>query len=146
MQVLGGREQVKAYVNFCRFRDLGPEAEWVDGTGLPKTMRELAMAHRIRWPHQTCSNKAGHADRVRQRFAHLLYVNRIEGEAPNRTLVLHAAWPGRRVLQRETWGLVRPASSVKHRTKTVEERGGMGPSTYARFAEITPGRAITQQG
>ena len=46
----------------------------------------MAKGYRIRWPHDCFAAKVNHANNIRQRFAHFLFVSGITGERPNRTL------------------------------------------------------------
>jgi hypothetical protein len=87
LQVIGGWEQLKATVNMYRFLEAGPDSEWPGETNLPAAMNKLAKEYRIRWPHDRFAAKVNHANNIRQRFAHFLYVSSILGdEPPNRTL------------------------------------------------------------
>jgi hypothetical protein len=87
LQVIGGWEQLKATVNMYRFLEAGPDSEWPGEKNLPAAMNKLAKEYRIRWPHDRFAAKVNHANNIRQRFAHFLYVSSILGdEPPNRTL------------------------------------------------------------
>jgi hypothetical protein len=86
LQVIGGWELVRAYVNFSSFTEAGPEREWAGAKSLAKAMRQSAEDARVRYPHDEWSTVADEVNRVRQRFAHFLYINDITGEYPNRTL------------------------------------------------------------
>ena len=87
LQVLGGWEQLKAAVNMYQFLEAGPGAEWPGQENLPAAMNKLAKEYRIRWPHDRFAAAVDHADKIRQRLAHLFYVSGVVGdEPPNRTL------------------------------------------------------------
>lgn len=49
--VIGGWAMVRAQVNFNGFTDAGPDAEWAGSDKLADTLREMAVALRIRHPH-----------------------------------------------------------------------------------------------
>ena len=88
LQVVGGWEQLIAAVNAQQFMDAGPGADWQsDDKKLPATMNKLAKKYRIRWPHDRFAAKVNHANKIRQRFAHFLYISSVLGdEPPTRTL------------------------------------------------------------
>ncbi len=46
----------------------------------------MAIARRIRHPHQEWARACEDVRRVRHKFAHMLYLNETEGDRPNRTL------------------------------------------------------------
>jgi hypothetical protein len=86
LQVVGGWEQVRAQVNFNSFTEAGPGAEWAGSDRLAATLRELALAARIRHPHQEWARVANEVNDVRRKFAHMLSLDETEGEYPYRTL------------------------------------------------------------
>lgn len=86
LTVLGGWELVRAQVNFNSFTDAGPDAEWPGSDKLAKTLREIAVAARVRHPHDQWARVANEVSSVRHKFGHMLYLDEIEGEIPYRTL------------------------------------------------------------
>lgn len=86
LTVIGGWELVRAQVNFNSFTDAGPDAEWARSDKLVKTLREMAVNLRIRHPHDQWSRLATEVSNVRHKFGHMLYLEDVEGEIPNRTL------------------------------------------------------------
>jgi hypothetical protein len=86
LTVIGGWELVRAQVNFNSFTDAGPDAEWAGSDKLAKTLREMAVSLRIRHPHDQWSRLATEVSNVRHKFGHMLYLEDVEGEMPNRTL------------------------------------------------------------
>ena len=88
LKVLGGWEQVRAWVNFSSFTEAGPDAEWAGSDKLAATLRRLALTARIRHPDDEWARVANEVNRVRRKFAHMLYLDETEGECPHRTLHL----------------------------------------------------------
>lgn len=86
LTVVGGWEMVRAQVNFNSFTDAGPDAEWAGSDKLAKTLREMAVALRIRHPHDEWARVATEVSTVRHKFGHMLYLGDVEGEYPHRTL------------------------------------------------------------
>ncbi|OBJ15183.1 hypothetical protein A5622_27625 [Mycobacterium sp. 1245801.1] len=86
LTVIGGWEMVRAQVNFNSFTDAGPDAEWAGSDKLAKTLREMALAARIRHPHDQWARVADEVSKVRHKFGHLLHLDEIEGVYPKRTL------------------------------------------------------------
>ena len=77
---------MRAQVNFNSFTNAGPDAEWAGSEKLAATLREMAVAARIRHPHDEWARVANEVNRVRQKFAHILHLDETEGECPHRTL------------------------------------------------------------
>lgn len=77
---------VRAQVNFNSFTDAGPDAEWAGADTLTKALREMAVAARIRHPHDQWARVANEVSKVRHKFGHMLHLDEIEGEIPHRTL------------------------------------------------------------
>lgn len=86
LTVIGGWELVRAQVNFNSFTDAGPDAEWAGSDRLAKTLRELAVSLRVRHPHDQWARASREVSNVRHKFGHMLYLEDVEGEMPNRTL------------------------------------------------------------
>lgn len=86
LTVIGGWEMVRAQVNFNSFTDAGPDAEWAGSDKLAKALREMAVALRIRHPHDEWARVATEVSTVRHKFGHMLYLGDVEGEYPHRTL------------------------------------------------------------
>jgi hypothetical protein len=86
--VIGGWENLIGYVNFTRFHAAGHGADPLDEEKLPKAMREVANAARVRWPHAGWAAACTKAKMARHTVAHMLYILSITGEFPNRTMTI----------------------------------------------------------
>lgn len=127
LQMIGGWEQVRAQVNFNSFTDAGPDAEWAGSDKLAKTLREMAIAARIRHPHDEWARVADEVSKVRHKFGHMLHVDETEGEYPHRTL--HFTRLGGEGEQRRrrgdslglSWRPDEWAQQVRHRDSVTEQ-------------------------
>lgn len=86
LRVIGGWENLLGEVNFTRFHCAGHQAGPLDQERLPKAMREVADALRVRWPHDQWANMATKAKFGRDMLAHMLYVKSVTGERPERVM------------------------------------------------------------
>jgi len=86
LRVIGGWENLLAEVNFTRFHAAGFDAGPLEREKLPKGMRQVADAARVRWPHQQWAAMAAKAELARHELAHMLYIDSVTGEMPERTI------------------------------------------------------------
>ena len=127
LKVIGGWEMVRAQVNFNSFTDAGPDAEWAGSDKLAKSLRDMAVALRIRYPHDEWARVATEVSNVRHKFGHMLYLGDIEGEYPHRTL--HFTRLGAEGEQRRgrgdslglSWRDDEWAQQARHRDSVTEE-------------------------
>src|SRR6476620_2841055 len=73
LRVIGGWENLVGYVNFTRFHAAGHGAAPLDQEKLPKAIREVADAARVRWPHAAWADAWTKAKLARHTVAHMLY-------------------------------------------------------------------------
>jgi hypothetical protein len=96
LRVIGGWENLVGYVNFTRFHAAGHGADPLDEEKLPKAMREVADAARVRWPHEGWAATYADSRVARHTVAHMLYILSITGEFPNRTMnIVRLGAPGK---------------------------------------------------
>jgi hypothetical protein len=86
LRVIGGWENLVAEVNFTRFHAAGYAAGPLDQERIAKAMRSLADDSGVRWPHDEWSTWAARAKFARDMLAHMLYIESVTGERPNRAL------------------------------------------------------------
>jgi hypothetical protein len=124
LQIIGGWEQVTAAITWQRFHVAGKDGEpLTEAKKLAKVAREMADEVGVRWPHQHFGAALKHAQDTRSTLAHLLYVECISGERPDRTMrIMRLGKPGEpRQLTRglewldETWSM-----QTRHRADILE--------------------------
>jgi hypothetical protein len=150
LTVLGGWEMVRAQVNFNSFTDAGPDAEWAGADKLAKTLREMAIAARIRHPHDQWARVANEVSNVRHKFGHMLYLDEIEGEIPHRTL--HFTRLGGEGEQRRgrgdslglSWRNDEWAQQVRHRDSVTEQE--LSQALEKEYWLIQVSRAVRHLG
>jgi hypothetical protein len=86
LRVIGGWENFLGVVNFTRFNAAGPGAGPLPKEEVAKAMREVADALRVRWPHQEWAATVAKAKLARHELAHMLYIDLVTGEIPDRTI------------------------------------------------------------
>ncbi|WP_330186001.1 hypothetical protein OHB26_39500 (plasmid) [Nocardia sp. NBC_01503] len=87
LQVIGCWELVVSEVNAVYFHAAGPDAQPADARKLAATIRKAAEIYHIRWPHDRWANAVEQVSKgARHRLAHLLYVDEVTGERPDRTM------------------------------------------------------------
>ena len=95
LRVIGGWTNLLGEVNFTRFHVAGYSAGPLKEDKLPKVMRKVADAARVRWPHQQWAAAAAKAELARHELAHMLYIFSVTGEMPDRTInVVRLGEPG----------------------------------------------------
>ena len=95
LRVIGGWENLLGEVNFTRFHAAGYSAGRLDQERLPRAMRDVADAARVRWPHGQWATTAVIAKSARDKLAHMLYISSISGEMPHRTMnIVRLGRPG----------------------------------------------------
>lgn len=88
LRVIGGWENFLGTVNFTRFHVAGYGAGPLPREELAKGMREVADRLHVRWPHQGWSATAAKAKLARHELAHMLYILRVDGVMPRRTIYI----------------------------------------------------------
>jgi hypothetical protein len=98
LKVLGGWETLKADVNWAYYHSAGPGGKSMKQRGLPAKINQVAKTYNVRWPHDNWSTTCNKADKLRQKFAHLLHVYKVDNDSPppNRKLAfMRLGRPGR---------------------------------------------------
>lgn len=81
--MLGGWEVLKSDVNWAHFHSVGRDGPPAKSEKLPATIREVAAAYNVRWPHDEWAAACVQAGDVRHRLAHLLYVTKVDNDSPS---------------------------------------------------------------
>ncbi|WP_280466828.1 hypothetical protein [Nocardia cyriacigeorgica] len=86
--VVGCWQSLVAEVNFMYFHAVGPGAPALGEKKLPSTIRRVAQIYQVRWPHDEWSAAVDRVRTMRNKFAHLLYIDSITGVEPHRTMTI----------------------------------------------------------
>jgi hypothetical protein len=125
LRVIGGWENLVGDVNFTRFHAAGHGASPPDEEKLPKAMREVADAARVRWPHAGWAATHTEAKTARNTVAHMLYILSVTGEFPHRTMnIVRLGAPGNKGAalswRDQTWSM-----QTRH-TAAIQEQALIG--------------------